>query len=246
MTEPIRQRRVEILHPALCVSGEEARRRVVEIVDRPLQFEEGVLLTLAVAGDLLDRPGHQWFAGGVDFRQCSNTDAIPEGRAVGAFLPPAETAGKPDIFACRTSVPRRPRQPIDGFADFRLPGKQARHAYRHAIAQRAGKLAVLRVDIADLAVAVGNHRAERQAVDDGLGQRPALLRRRKAEQPGGEREEAEDPNHRQQPEKHHDVVARDAVAKNDTATAAAMKNTARAATRHTPVGPRAPATSGCG
>ena len=54
VAEPVGERRVEILHPALGIGGEEAGGRVVEIVDGALQLEEGVVLPLAVAGDVLD------------------------------------------------------------------------------------------------------------------------------------------------------------------------------------------------
>ena len=54
--EPVRQRRVDIDDVAGRIDREEAARRVIEIFDRVLQFLEHVLLALAVAGDVGDRP----------------------------------------------------------------------------------------------------------------------------------------------------------------------------------------------
>ena len=56
VVEPARERRVEIDDLALGIDREEAGRRVIEIVDRVLQFLEDVLLPLAVARDVGDRP----------------------------------------------------------------------------------------------------------------------------------------------------------------------------------------------
>ena len=77
VAKPVGQRRVEILDAALGIGGKEAGRRMVEIVDGALQFEKGVVLPLAVAGDVLNRPQDQRFAAAVDLRQGADADAIP-------------------------------------------------------------------------------------------------------------------------------------------------------------------------
>ena len=56
MVQPVRQRGVDIDEIAGRIDREESARRVIEIFDRVLQFLEHVLLALAVAGDVGDRP----------------------------------------------------------------------------------------------------------------------------------------------------------------------------------------------
>src|SRR6202042_3112157 len=54
--QPVRQRRVDIDDVAGGIDGEEAARRMIEIFDRMLQLLEYILLPLAVAGDVVNRP----------------------------------------------------------------------------------------------------------------------------------------------------------------------------------------------
>src|SRR5690606_30192622 len=54
--EPFRQRRVDIGDPVGGIGGEEAGRRMVEMVDRLLEIEEEALLFGALAGDVGDFP----------------------------------------------------------------------------------------------------------------------------------------------------------------------------------------------
>ena len=56
VVEPAGERRVEVDDVAVGIDREEAGRRVIEIVDGVLQFLEDVLLPLAVARDVGDRP----------------------------------------------------------------------------------------------------------------------------------------------------------------------------------------------
>ena len=56
LVEPARQRRVQIDDVARGIGGEEAGRRVIEIVDRVLQFLEDILLLFAVARDVRHAP----------------------------------------------------------------------------------------------------------------------------------------------------------------------------------------------
>jgi hypothetical protein len=79
---------------------------VIEVVDRPLQHEEGIVLPLAVARDFLYRPGDERLVVPLDLRQRTDGDAIPEGLARSAE-PPAEPADKPDVLGGRPAVARR-------------------------------------------------------------------------------------------------------------------------------------------
>ena len=59
VVEPFGERSVEIGHVAVCIDREEARRRVVEIVDGVLQLLEDVLLPLELARHVGQRPHRQ-------------------------------------------------------------------------------------------------------------------------------------------------------------------------------------------
>ena len=54
--EPVGQRGVDVPDLSGRIDREEAARRMVEILDRVLQFLKYVLLPLAIAGDVGDRP----------------------------------------------------------------------------------------------------------------------------------------------------------------------------------------------
>src|SRR5262249_60782917 len=54
VVEPIGERCVEINNVTILVDGEKTRRRVIEIIDRMLQFLENILLTLALARYISD------------------------------------------------------------------------------------------------------------------------------------------------------------------------------------------------
>jgi hypothetical protein len=81
----------------------------------------------------------------------------------------AEPADQSDVFHGRAAVARGMRQAIDRLAGLRLSGEQSRHAHRQALGHPARELAILRVGVGDASLAVGDHCAEWQAVDDRLG-----------------------------------------------------------------------------
>src|SRR4029079_7082102 len=98
-----------------------------------------------------------------------------------------------DVFRRRASVPRRARQAIERFARLGLSGEQPWQPPRYAIADAADDLAILRVDVGDLAVAVAYHGAERQAVDDRPRHGARLFRRREPADTRGQRGQAAHP-----------------------------------------------------
>ena len=82
--EPVRQRGVDIDELAGGIDREEAARRVIEIFDRVLQFLEHVLLALAVAGDVGNRP-HRIFRLALALRRAAGPASAASGHgAVGA------------------------------------------------------------------------------------------------------------------------------------------------------------------
>ena len=75
-------------------------------------------------------------------------------------------------------------------------------------------------------VAIADHGAERQAVDDGARSVRRLSRAGEAEEAGGEREQAEDADDAEQAEEEQDEVGRDVLAERLKPTATTMKTTA--------------------
>ena len=111
VVEPVGERRIDIGDLARGVDREEAARRVIEIFDRVLQLFEYVLLPLAVAGDIGDRP-HRIFR--LALALAERTDPHPEPAAVGAV-----GAGKTDLLLLALAFARRLEQPEHCFRHVR-------------------------------------------------------------------------------------------------------------------------------
>ena len=93
LIEPVGERGVEIDDVALAIDGEEAGRRVIEIIDGVLQFLKDVFLPLALARHVAERP---------------------DGEPAARWPPPSgrtrsrsQRAGPPFMPATRTSSCRR-------------------------------------------------------------------------------------------------------------------------------------------
>ncbi len=183
---------------------------MIEIVDGALQVAEGRLVVLAVAGDVLHRPGEERLAALLERRQRPHGDAIPEG-ARGLGLRAAEPADDADVLDGAAPVLGCTREAIDGLAGIGMAGKEPRHAHGDAIGHGTGKVAVVLVHIGDLAVAVGDNGAERQAVHHRAGERPPLLCAGEAEEPGGEAEHEEHAGDGQHAHEGHHQFGGDAV-----------------------------------
>ena len=107
--EPVRQRGVDIDEVAAGIDREEPARRMIEIFDGVLQFLEHVLLPLAVAGDVGDRP-HRVFR--LALALAERPDPHPQPAAMAAV-----GAGDADLFLLPLALARRL--------------EQAKHRFRH-------------------------------------------------------------------------------------------------------------------
>ncbi len=119
MIEPGGERRVHVGDGARGIDRHEARRRMVEIVDRLLQLLEDVLLALAVAGDVGNRP--QRLALAFAARDRLDAQAIPGDPARGA----AHRLGEADLLHGAAALACRLRQAIDRLRHFRRAREQA-------------------------------------------------------------------------------------------------------------------------
>ena len=117
--QPVRQRGVDIDEVAGGIDREEAARRVIEIFDRVLQFLEHVLLPLAVAGDVGDRP-HRVFR--LALALAERPHPHPQPAAVRAVL-----AGDADLFLLPLAFARRLEQAEHRFRDIGIADEDPLH-----------------------------------------------------------------------------------------------------------------------
>ena len=107
MVEPRRERGVEIADVAIAIDGEEAGRRVIEIVDGVLQFLEDVLLALAVARHVGDGPQRHLVAD-----PCVAERSHPQSQPVHRL---AVESGDAHLLLGAAAFPRRLEQAVNGF-----------------------------------------------------------------------------------------------------------------------------------
>ena len=103
--EPGRERCVDVADVAIGIDREEARRRVIEIVDGVLQFLEDVFLALAIAGHVGDGPHRSAFES-----RCVAQRAYPQAQ------PPCRLSarpGDPHFLLEAPAIAARLEQPVD-------------------------------------------------------------------------------------------------------------------------------------
>ena len=197
VVEPVGERRVHVDDRAVRIGGEEAGRRMVEIVDRVLQVLEEALVALALAGDVADRPQRR--AAPRDAVERADADAVPGRRAV---------AGKrrrhAQLFDRALAAARRLRQPVDRLGDFRRAGEQPLDQFEVGRAFGAGKDAVGVVGVDDARVGVGDDQPVAVAVGDRLGDVEAARPAGELQLAEGVEQDREDAEDRQQRDRQRD------------------------------------------
>ena len=173
---------------------------MIEILDRVLQFLEHVLLALAVAGDVRDRP-HRVF--GFPLALAERPDPHPQPAAGRAVL-----AGDTDLFLLPLALARRLQQPKHRFRDVRIADEHPLHRANVLGARGPGQRQIGRVGIDHVPAGIGDRKPVEGAVGD-----PALHRIvggavGEADDAGGEREQAEQPDHGEQREQPEDIGLR--------------------------------------
>ena len=197
VVEPVGERRVHVDDRAVRIGGEEAGRRVVEIVDRVLQILEEALVALALAGDVADRPQRR--AAPRDAVERADADAVPGRRAV---------AGKrrrhAQLFDRALAAARGLGQPVDRLGDFRRAGEQPLDQLEVGRAFGAGKDAVGVVGVDDARVGVGDDQPVAIAVGDRLGDVEAARPAGELQLAEGVEQDREDAEDRQQRDRQRD------------------------------------------
>ena len=194
--EPAGERRVEIDDVAAPIDREEAGWCVVEIVDRVLELLEDVLLPLAVAGDVGDGP-HR--GAGLD-RVAERPHPQPQPSRRLATRP-----GDPHLLLKAAAFLRRLAQAIDRFGDFGVADEHALDRAHFVLADRVGKQPVGGVGEQHPPGGIGDDDAVIGVVDDPLEHRAAGFAGRHPQHAGGEREQGEHPDHRENREEDRHV-----------------------------------------
>ena len=189
VVEPVRQRRVDIGELAGGIDREEATRRVIEIFDRVLELLEHVLLALAVAGDVGDRP-HRIF--GFALAGAERAHAHPQPAALAAVM-----AGDAHLFLLPLTFARRLEQAEHRFGDIGIADEDALDRPHVLRAGGAGQRQIGRIGIDHMAARIG----DREAVEGVIGDAPhhgiVEIAVDEADDAGGEGEQVEQADHRQ-------------------------------------------------
>ncbi len=200
VVEPARERCVEIADVALRIDREEAGRRVIEIVDRVLQFLKDVLLPVAVARDVAHRPRGpaRILAGRL---QRPHAEAQPaRGGAIGA--------GHARLFLQRPALARRLREAIDRLRHRRIADERPFDRPHVIGIDRIDQRQVRRVGVDHAALRVGDEnavgRTRRNRVDEGVPRVAAG----EPDDARGAREQAEHADHRKRGQKCKDIGLR--------------------------------------
>ena len=107
--QPFGERRVDVGDAALLVGGEEAGRRVVEMVDRLLQIEEEALLLGALARNVGELPGQQRLPLARHVER-ARPQPVPARAGLGAR---PDRLRQPELAVARLPVPQPRGQPVD-------------------------------------------------------------------------------------------------------------------------------------
>ena len=169
--EPLRQGGVDIGDVAVGAGGEEAGRRVVEIVDGRLHLGEVRLLAGAVLGDLVHLPDDERaLAPRTRVRRHGlDRDAEPARADAGLVL---DLAGRrqPELFLETAALLRGAGEPEDRLGEMRIAAEGAVGRRHGGIGIEPQQVAIGPVGVKHPARGIGDQRALRQIVDEGLGQ----------------------------------------------------------------------------
>ena len=224
VVEPVGERRIDIGDLAGGVDREETARRVIEIFDRVLQLLEHVLLPLAVAGDIGDRP-HRVFR--LALALAERTHPHPEPAAVGAV-----GAGKTNLFLLALAFARRLQQPEHRLRHVGIADEDALDRANVLRRRRARQRQIGGIGIDDMAARVGDGDPViseiGDAADDGVVGRTVG----KADDAGGKGKQIEQADHGKQRQQAENIRlglrAADGGQRDRTATMApATKSTSR-------------------
>ena len=157
LVEPIGQRGVEIDHVALGIDGKKAGRGVIEIIDGVLQFLKDILLPLALARHVGQRPDGQAPVAAA-FAERPHAQPQPARR-------PALDAGDPHFLLQALALARRLEQPVDRFGGVGVADEHALDRPHVVCIRRVDQIEIGGIGVDDAAVAIGDENAVEGVVD---------------------------------------------------------------------------------
>jgi hypothetical protein len=197
VVEPAGERGIEIDDVAVALGREEARRRMVEIIDRMLQLLEDVLVPLELARHVGQRPDrHAGLA--LALAERAHADAQP---APGLALVGAD----PHLLLAAAAFARRLEQAIDRLRHAGIADEDPLDRAHVVGIGRLHQVEIGGIGIDHAPAGVGDHDALVGVVDHGLEQRAGGLPVRGAQDPRGKREQQEHPDHGQHGQQRQDV-----------------------------------------
>ena len=164
--QPFGERGVDVGDAAFLVGGEEAGRRVVEMVDRLLQVEEEALLLGPLARDVGDLPGGQRLPL-ARHAEGARPHPVPARAGLGAG---PDRLRQPELAVARLAVAQARGQPVDDRRGFRHVREQAFDRLDVGCIGGAGHVGIGAVGVDDAALEVGDDQALRHRIDERLGQ----------------------------------------------------------------------------
>ena len=199
VAEPGRERGVHVDDGAGRIDRQEARRGVVEVVDRVLEFLEDVLLALALGGDVGHGPERGRPA---RTRQRPDRDPVPpEGTLAGRG---PERRRHPDLLGMGPGIARGLRQAVDRLGDLRGADQDALHRHEVGEGVAAGDPQIGLVGVDQPAAVLDDQLPVGRGVDDALGDVVPGGAAAELERPDGQREQEEHARHGQQRQQPHD------------------------------------------
>jgi hypothetical protein len=193
LVEPGGERRIEIDDIARGIDGEEAGRRMVEIVDRVLQFLEDVFLPLPFARHIVDRPDRE---PRLAPRMAERAD--PEAQPAAAL---SGRVGDPHLLVQTAALARGLEQPVDRFRHVRIADEYPLDRANVVLVRRADEVEIGGIGVEDAPALVGDQNAFAAVVDQGLEHWMTGVATGDAQDAGGHREqrdEADGAEHGQQ------------------------------------------------
>ena len=197
MVEPIRQRRVEIADVARGIDGEEAGRRVIEIIDRVLQLLEHVLLALAVARDIGHAP-HRRARGATRRAERAHPEAQPARRR----------PGQPHFLLQLPAFAGGLGQPIDRLGEIRVADEDALDRPCILGGGSPDQRQIGGIGIEHEAAGIGDHDGVGSTVRGRGRKRIAGILARKTQDPGGAGEQGKHPDHGERRQECQDIGLR--------------------------------------
>ena len=173
---------------------------MIEIFDGVLQFLEHVLLTLAVAGDIGHRPDSEL---GLPLFSAQWPNAHPQPSAMRRI----HTCDA-DFLLLALAFASSLEQTEHRFRDIRIADEDALHRPHVVRTGRTGEREIGRVGVDDVAARVRYRQPVERVIGDGARDRIFREPVGKADDPGGESKQREQPDHGQQSQQRQNIRLR--------------------------------------